>query len=170
MTDTNAQKLRIDFLSRLHPDNEVRARPLENHEPAYQLINRSPSRIHITGSVFSWMNHKGQEQACLLCFRIRTRNCQKNSRRRSLEHFDHEERFLNLTSSLMDQNYGISQFFDYFNSSRGLKKLTQINRACDKFPIVIWQVFSTLITLASQRSEQVEYISNISCGCCWKDL
>ena len=111
MTDTNAQKLRIDFLSRLHPDNEVRARPLENHEPAYQLINRSPSRIHITGSVFSWMNHKGQEQACLLCFRIRTRNCQKNSRRRSLEHFDHEERFLNLTSSLMDQNYGISHNF-----------------------------------------------------------
>ena len=45
MTDTNSQKLRIDFLSRLHPDNEVRARPLENHEPAYQLLNRSPSRI-----------------------------------------------------------------------------------------------------------------------------
>ena len=76
MTDTNSQKLRIDFLSCLHPDSEVRARPLENHEPAYQLLNRSPSRI-LQEVFFHEINHKGQEQACLLCFRIRTRKIAK---------------------------------------------------------------------------------------------
>ena len=113
----------------------MRERPLAYHYHKitnqltnYNLHTRSPSRI--LQEVF-FHAHKGQEQACLLCFRIRTRNCQKNSRRRSLEHFDHEERFLNLTSSLMEQNYGISHtFFDCFYSARGLEKLTKINRAC----------------------------------------
>ena len=115
---------------------------------------RSPSRI--LQKVF-FHDLKGQEQACLLSFQIWTRNCQKNSHRRSLEHFDHEESFLNLTSSLMDQNYGISRNFYYFNADEGLEKLTKINWAYYQFPVVIWQVFSLLMTSASQRFEHVEY-------------
>ena len=92
-------------------DESEASRKSQNHEPAYKLLEntiRTPSRI--LQEVF-FHDHKGQEQACLLCFQIWTRNCEKNSHRRSLEHFDHEESFLNLTSSLMDQNYGISRNF-----------------------------------------------------------
>jgi hypothetical protein len=76
---------------------------------------RSPSRI--LQKVF-FHDHKGQEQACLLSFQIWTRNCQKNSHRRSLELFDHEESFLNLTSSLMDQNYGLTDSDSSYKSSK----------------------------------------------------
>ena len=170
MTDTNSQKLRIDFLSRLHPDNEVRARPLENHEPAYQLLNRSPSRI--LQEVFFFLNEPQRSRTSLLIVLSNSdAKLPKEFPSTFLRTLWPWRTLLELDIKLNGPELRyFTQFFDYFNSSRGLKKLTQINRACDKFPIVIWQVFSTLMTLESQRSEQVEYISNISCGCCWKDL